>query len=92
MRQNLDLNGCKESAKCLERESGVLVMSKELQNLRRCVLEGDWAGLEGALHYVRTFKCEDDASDMCFPLYRQKFLEELESQRIKVSFPCLVSL
>lgn len=76
--------GFAESARCVERESGTLALSDNVQKLRKCVFEGKWDELEGALKELGAFRTTDDATDAHYVLYKQKFLEYLENGNAEV--------
>lgn len=76
--QCLDGYGCSEAARMAEREAGVMALSENVRDFRRCVLEGDWEGLDRFFANATEFCTEDDAQKAKFELNRQRYLELLD--------------
>lgn len=87
--QSIDALGYPDSARSLERETGIEAMSPQMRTLRDCVLRGHWDQLESVLDSLTVFKSDSDARAARFVLYEQKFLELLEAGRTADALDCL---
>jgi hypothetical protein len=90
MIQALEEMGCLESARCLERESGIaLVADKRAEDalqLKQHILDGNWEQAASILN-----ASEWATGHVRYPIYRQKFLELLESGHRLAAIDCFRS-
>eukprot|EP00189_Rhodosorus_marinus_P000129 CAMPEP_0113963886 /NCGR_PEP_ID=MMETSP0011_2-20120614/6786_1 /TAXON_ID=101924 /ORGANISM="Rhodosorus marinus" /LENGTH=547 /DNA_ID=CAMNT_0000976033 /DNA_START=122 /DNA_END=1765 /DNA_ORIENTATION=- /assembly_acc=CAM_ASM_000156 len=77
--QCLEDFGLPQSAESLENESGISALSTSVKVFRQCILAGNWDELENVLESLGKFRSEEDYRNARFVLYRQYYLELLES-------------
>jgi len=83
--QSLDL--C-ESAEALERESGIRLHEPAIAQFRQDILKGNWDSVSNHLN-VLGITSEDNLHSIQFLIARQKFLEYLESKKLKQALKVL---
>nr|P0DPA1.1 RecName: Full=WD repeat-containing protein DDB_G0349043 [Dictyostelium discoideum] len=85
--QSLNSLGYDKSAEFLEKDSGISLQSKEINQFSECVVSGDWNKVEELLPFLKLN--EFDTNNVKFLVYSQKFLEYLENHKIKEALECL---
>ena len=76
--QSIDSLGYTRSAQALAEESQQVAITPNMQKFRKCLLQGDWQGLERILNEDKgAWKNEESEQVIRFKIYKQKFLEML---------------
>lgn len=80
--------GLRETVAVLEKEAGLTMQTREVEELQRALLAGDWATCLRMLDHVRfvSDQAKDDARRM---ILEEKYLELLEEEQIDAAMQCL---
>ena len=80
--------GYTQTARTLQEESGIPLLSESIARFRTGVLDGDWDLVEGLVPGLM-LRAEESRDAVSFLVLRQKFLEFVEAQRTVEALGCL---